>query len=427
MSNNSSKEERNIQQLMESCEITSTKVKKRSKNSKQKGNSEESGKDISSKTETENNAESEKLDWDESKELIDVTSEKNGAKIIFATDDFYGVAENLLKNHDPVCNEHTIFDNKINNNVDGWKTQKMRNERHNFVIIQLPGATHIHNICIDTACFIDNKFSEFSVQGGMLPKRLIGVKYKQNRINKLGTSCNMEDYLRMHNNTENWECLISQSDVSPGYPSICKKFFDVLPQNTATHLRLNIFPDGGIARLRAYGKVAPIITPINKSINLISSLYSSHCTLFSDSSIGHPNNIIQPNEATSIIDGWDTVKKPYKNYKLNITSFDEILGGSWAVFKLGCSGTITHVVINTKLFTGNAPYMVQVQKCFSKTNDNLNNKWEKLISDVHINPGTEQIIAAKENQNSIANWVRIIIKPDGGISRFRIFGIPEDA
>nr|XP_012218107.1 PREDICTED: probable allantoicase [Linepithema humile] len=103
-------------------------------------------------------------------ELTEVTSEKNAAKIIFATDDFYGVAENLLKNDDPVCNEHMMFNNKTNNIVDGWKTQKMRNKRHNFVIIKLAGATRIISIFINTACFI-NEFSEISVQGKMLTER----------------------------------------------------------------------------------------------------------------------------------------------------------------------------------------------------------------------------------------------------------------
>ncbi|XP_067210531.1 probable inactive allantoicase isoform X6 [Linepithema humile] len=253
MSDNRSKEEHNNQQLMESCEFTCTRMKKKSKNSKQKDNSEESGATISSRTETESNAESEEFDYHHSLELKEVTSEKNGAKIIFATDDFYGVAENLLKNDDPVCNEHMMFSNKTNNNVDGWKTQKMRNERHNFVIIQLPGATVIQSICINTACFI-NEFSEFSVQGKMLSECLIGIKYKPNRTNKLGTSCNMKDYISMHDNTKDWNYLILPSTLSSGYPSMCKKSFCVLPHYNVTHLRLNIFPDGGIARFRAYGK-----------------------------------------------------------------------------------------------------------------------------------------------------------------------------
>ncbi|XP_067210525.1 probable inactive allantoicase isoform X1 [Linepithema humile] len=424
MSDNRSKEEHNNQQLMESCEFTCTRMKKKSKNSKQKDNSEESGATISSRTETESNAESEEFDYHHSLELKEVTSEKNGAKIIFATDDFYGVAENLLKNDDPVCNEHMMFSNKTNNNVDGWKTQKMRNERHNFVIIQLPGATVIQSICINTACFI-NEFSEFSVQGKMLSECLIGIKYKPNRTNKLGTSCNMKDYISMHDNTKDWNYLILPSTLSSGYPSMCKKSFCVLPHYNVTHLRLNIFPDGGIARFRAYGKVIPAVTPINRDIDLISSLYNSHCTLFSDSSIGHPNNIILPNEATSIVEGWNTVEKHYKYYKFNETSFDEISVESWAIFRLGCRGTVTHVVIDTRLFTGNAPYMVRVQGCFGKTDDNLNDKWEKLISDVHINPGTELSITVDKDQNSIVNWVKITIKPDGGISRFRVFGKPK--
>nr|XP_012222853.1 PREDICTED: probable allantoicase isoform X1 [Linepithema humile] len=423
MINNKSKEEHNIEQLMESCEITSTKVKRRSKDSKQMDNSEESDTDIFPRTETMSSAEFEELDCNESIELIEVTSKKNKAKIIFATDDFYGVAENLLKDDDPVCNKHTFFDNKINNNVDGWKTQKIRHNKNNFVIIQLAGATDIHSICIDTTCFTDPYISQFSVQGELLSKLTLEKTYMQNR-KELSGKCRMKEYMYMENETKKWDYLISRQKLNPGYPSIRKKFFKILPHNPVTHLRLNLFPDGGIARLRAYGRVIPTtITTMNREINLISSVYNSDCVSFSESYIGHPNNIIQPNKATSIIDGWVTARKHNEYYEISDTFYDEIMTEHWALFKLGCSGTVTRIVIDTRLFTGNAPFMVQVQGLYET--DGVNTKWKNIIPRTYINPGMEQNIIVETNRRIKVTSVKIIIGPDGGISRFRVFGIPE--
>lgn len=113
--------------------------------------------------------------------------------------------------------------------------------------------------------------------------------------------------------------MVPITKLNPGYPSIRKKVFGIATSEeikTFFHLRLNIYPDGGIARLRAYGIAipSPHLLSIRREINLISPLYNSYCILHNGAYIGHPNNIIQLNDATSMVDGWLTMRK----YKQNI-------------------------------------------------------------------------------------------------------------
>lgn len=96
-----------------------------------------------------------------------------------------------------------------------------------------------------------------------------------------------------------------------------KRFF-IIPSTGQdyTHLRLNIFPDGGICRLRVYGKVLiPIPKPIPRDwrIDLVSKIYGGNCIAYSSCyNNTHPNNLIKPLESISKKDGWRTARSPFR-------------------------------------------------------------------------------------------------------------------
>lgn len=79
-----------------------------------------------------------------------------------------------------------------------------------------------------------------------------------------------------------------------------------------THVRLNVFPDGGISRLRVYGKVTkPIFVPpvIKMQVDLVSKIYGGNCIAYSSCyNNTHPNNLIKPSESINDEDGWQTAR-----------------------------------------------------------------------------------------------------------------------
>ena len=55
--------------------------------------------------------------------------------------------------------------------------------------------------------------------------------------------------------TREWEELVPMSPLAPGYADCCRHWFAVSSPQKVTHLRINYWPDGGVARLRCYGRV----------------------------------------------------------------------------------------------------------------------------------------------------------------------------
>lgn len=81
-------------------------------------------------------------------------------------------------------------------------------------------------------------------------------------------------------------------------PDSRKQYFE-LNGGLYTHLRFNIFPDGGIARLHVYGE------PSSRSDKLV----SGKCVKFSDAHYGHPDNLLKPEPSEGMFDGWETARR----------------------------------------------------------------------------------------------------------------------
>ncbi|XP_071563569.1 allantoicase-like isoform X2 [Temnothorax nylanderi] len=247
------------------------------------------------------------LDIMEDQEVYELSSRENGARIVFATDDYFGVAENLLKEEEPVQQEgFTNFGKRI---MDGWVTKSRHGKSHDFAIIEFAADVKIDFICIDTAFFTNNFPIQFSIQSA---RRAIPV-HIQNRTDRLGQSATMTEMKRIDQiHSEAWPELLTVTNLEPGYSSVSKKFFVRCNTNwpSVTHLRLNIFPNGGVARLRVYGKTVHGLyqQPDSVRFDLISRIYNGRCVSYSSKHSGHPNNLLKPGSPINSDDGWETVK-----------------------------------------------------------------------------------------------------------------------
>ena len=131
--------------------------------------------------------------------------------------------------------------------------------------------------------------------------------------------------------------------------------FPVDGMNRVTHLRLNIFPDGGVARLRVHGHVVPaeVIFQSADELDLAAMENGAFVVSCSDMHYGNRQNLILPGRSTHMGDGWETKRRRGP-------------GHDWAIVRLARRGVIHRVKLDTDHFKGNAPgsCMLGVLRCW---------------------------------------------------------------
>ncbi|XP_044515500.1 LOW QUALITY PROTEIN: probable allantoicase [Gracilinanus agilis] len=284
-------------------------------------------------------------------QLTDLASENVGGKILFATDDFFAPAENLLKKNRPTYKpkEYTEFGKWM----DGWETRRKRTPGYDWCIIQLGIQGIIRGIDADTAFFTGNHAPRLSIQAACLQNE--EIPDLPARGSKLGCAATSEEYEAIEKlRSEKWCCLIPMEELKPGYSGTNHNYFPVFSQQKWTHLRLNIFPDGGIARLRVYGTGQKDWSSADPKelIDLVSMVHGGVCVGYSNAHFGHPRNIIGIGKAKSMADGWETARRLDRPPVLQTgeDGFLQVPGGEWAIFKLAHPGVITQIEIDTHHF-----------------------------------------------------------------------------
>lgn len=298
-----------------------------------------------------------------------------GGRIVTCNDEFFAAAANLLNRDPPVWREHEFTDR--GKWMDGWETRRRREPGHDWCIIALgiPGA--VSKVTVDTSFFTGNYAEEFSLEG-------CGV----------GTDENLED--------AEWFELIPRT----GLDGDTSADFDVTEGFRVTHVRLNIFPDGGVARLRIAGTPIPDLAhvcPEGEPVDLVSQLVGGAAIDASDAHYSPPSNMLRHTDPQGMWDGWETKRR-------------RGAGFDWVVFDLGMPGEITRFVVDTRHFKGNAPGWVSVQ-----VNDN--DQWSEVVTREPVAPHEVNSISLSDGIR--ASQAKLEIHPDGGVARFRVMGWPD--
>ncbi|KAJ8683424.1 hypothetical protein QAD02_019216 [Eretmocerus hayati] len=384
-------------------------------------------------------------------ELQEVSSEESGGKILFATDDFFAVAENLLAKDEPKWNDdYTEFGKWM----DGWETQRKRTTGHDWAIIQLAKPTLIRRICVDTAFFSGNFAPRFSVQAACLHRDVGRI---QNRKNKMGTSASKKDLKRVSKlQSEKWRTLVPMQALRSGISETRKHYIELADPHEATHIRLNIYPDGGIARLRIYGKpllksATPsmlIITQIHTKVprplqslwsnnknSELTNLVAGRCIEFSDAHYGHPDNLMNPWPSKGMHDGWETARRSDRPSKIELDDegFVKMKGEEWVIFHLSNTVMIRDIEVDTTHFKGNCPDSIRIEGAFRESEEKLDAvRWRPVLQRTKLLPNKSNGLKChnSDQKSSIngplisTNLVKVTIAPDGGLARLRIYGVP---
>ncbi len=324
-------------------------------------------------------------------ELIDLASEKLGGAVLYANDDFFAPKENLLKPSAPIFIEGKYTD--LGKWMDGWETRRRRsprlNEAFDWCIVRLGLAGIVHGIVVDTSFFRGNFPSHCSVE-----------------VCAVDGQPNIEQLL--DGKTE-WTEILPQSELEGDSNNL---FTINFPQRV-THLKLKIYPDGGVARMRVFGEVLPDWKGLrgqNSEIDLAAVEHGGTVLEASDMFFGHRHNLIMPGRAQDMSDGWETKRRRGAGY-------------DWCVIKLGTAGAIERVEVDTSHFKGNYPESCSIEVGNAADDANLDAIiWQELLPNTRLQAHTRHVFADELKSCGTATHVRFNIFPDGGVSRLRLYG-----
>ena len=314
--------------------------------------------------------------------LIDLAQPRLGTKIIFKTDDFFASANRIISPTTPIFKEG-VFD-KHGKWMDGWESRRKRTSGNDFIILKLGKPGSISKINVDTSHFNGNQPAMISVEGANSnSKKINQLKWVQILPKKI-TKANSQHFFTLKN----------------------KKIF--------THIKFNIFPDGGVARLRLYGSIAKSEKIYNKKINLAALLDGASVIACNNEHFGKAENILAPGKAKNMGDGWETRRRRDK-------------GNDWLILNTINGSAIDKIEISTHHFKGNFPSHCSLQATYSTSKNskqivNSSNKWKYLLKNTKLSANKTHIFKNSLMKKEKINYIKINIFPDGGISRFRIFG-----
>jgi allantoicase len=330
-------------------------------------------------------------------QLADLASERLGGRVVEANDEFFAPKKNLLKEAKPVFIEGKYT--ARGKWMDGWETRRRRTPGHDWCVVRLGLPGTIRGVVADTSFFKGNYPERFSLEGCDLGSQ---PPYKNEKKKLKAAQTRWTDLLP--------ETAL-QGDAQNSVP--------VNNEGRFTHLRLNVYPDGGVARLRVHGEVVPDKKKMSRGeIDLAAIENGGSVISSSDQFFGAPRNLLMPGRAKNMGDGWETKRRRGP-------------GHDWVVLKLGAPGVIRRIEVDTAHFKGNFPESCSMEACYvpdagSDTFLAAPNAWKELLPRTKLKANHRRLFNDFQDVGA-ATHVRFHIYPDGGVSRLRIIGRAESA
>ncbi|XP_066533758.1 allantoicase isoform X2 [Hoplias malabaricus] len=323
--------------------------------------------------------------------------------------------------------------------MDGWETRRKRIPGNDWCIVQLGVPGVIHGFDVDTSYFTGNYAPSISIQAACLDDLSFpSLTPDGDRTGMAATESQFEAVSQLH--SENWDELVRVTELRPGYADSCHNYFNVTFPKRVTHIRLNMYPDGGIARLRVYGVGQRDWSTVSsqEEVDLVALVNGGVCVGYSDAHFGHPRNMIGLGRAENMADGWETARRLDRPQVLKVDERGilQVPGFEWAIFRLGHLGEINKIEIDTNHFKGNFPDSCKVEACrltpeeektfiYEKWSSGTVTRWRTLLPPQKLKPHFRHIYSRNSVlQSGPVTHVRLTIAPDGGVSRLRLWGHP---
>ncbi|HEX8527333.1 allantoicase [Allosphingosinicella sp.] len=316
---------------------------------------------------------------------VDLAQPRLGAEVTFATDDFFGDKARLIDPAEPVFipdkyDEHGKW-------MDGWESRRRRTEGHDWCVVRLGVPGVVAGFEIDTRHFTGNYPPGAEIE-----------------------ACRSDD--AVPDEQAGWTNVTGRLALN-GDDRI---YVPVEHKEPVTHVRLHIFPDGGVARLRVWGRVAKDWSTVgpDERLDLLAMENGGRGIIANDEHYGRIENLTAPGRGTNMGDGWETRRR-------------RETGHDWALLELGAPGLIDEVVVDTAHFKGNYPERCCLQAApeASGSPEEIaaqSENWPLLLPEVKLEPDKAHVFRDGIADRGPVRFVRLNIMPDGGVSRLRLIG-----
>jgi allantoicase len=330
--------------------------------------------------------------------LVDLAAAGLGGQIVGTSDEFFAEARSLLE-----PGRATFVPEKFTDRgkwMDGWESRRRRAGGHDWCVLALGAPGLVVGFDVDTQHFVGNHPPFVSVDGLWAP----------------GATSEVTAYA-------GWTELLAQAPLHPD----AQNLFGALPAHPVTHVRLNIYPDGGVARFRVFGRVRPrwdtpadldaearaYVTPELRDLAAVKN--GGLALACSDAFFGPMNNLLHPGRPADMGGGWETRRRRGP-------------GHDWILVRLGARGTPAVVEIDTCHFKGNFPDRASIEAIDAPAGARItdlvaSDGWRPLVPEAKLSADARRFFAVSPGTS--ATHVRLNIYPDGGVARLRIWGRPD--
>jgi len=317
---------------------------------------------------------------------LNLAESELGAQALWSTDDFFAQKERMLARAEPVSRPGVFDDN--GQWMDGWESRRRRGGGHDICVVRLAWPGEIRMIDLDTHYFTGNYPPHASVEA-------LQSGYAGDPLDPAAS----------------WTTLLPKSALTGN----SHNRFVVTSTEPWQFLRLNIFPDGGVARLRVWGVVRPDWTSVSRDrvLDLFAVENGGAGLCANDEHYGSIRNLNRPGRGVNMGDGWETRRRREPGY-------------DWSIVRLGHPGAIEEVEVDTAHFRGNYPDRVSLQAALVEGSDAAlelsSREWPLLLPEQKLQAHAQHRFRKELASLGPVSHVRMNIHPDGGVSRLRLLG-----
>ena len=327
-------------------------------------------------------------------QYTDLLDERVGGVALSCSDEWFAECSNLVKLADPIFRKGHFVD--TGQWMDGWESRRSFGRRarldsgvdHDWCILRLGIPGRLHGVDIETTHFTGNAPEYAALEGAWVEGD--------------------------PDATTQWFTLLPKSPTQADDHNL----FALEREEPVTHLRLKIYPDGGVARLRAWGTahIAPRRYPAGEWVDLAGAVNGGRGMQCSDRFYSSPSNLLMPESGINMGDGWETKRR-------------RDAGHDWCIVRLGLAGSIRGVLIDTAHFKGNYPdsFTLEAVNTDRSDLDAGDIPWQTVIEQSYLEAHCEHRYSEqiKVAPGETFTHVRLSIFPDGGVSRLRVLGEPD--
>ncbi|KAH6678918.1 hypothetical protein F5X68DRAFT_270158 [Plectosphaerella plurivora] len=305
---------------------------------------------------------------------IDLISGTLGGKILAFSDEWFAEAANLLTPTPPIRQPgKMVFTGAW---YDGWETRRHNTEPFDWVIVRLGVASGtVEGIEVDTAFFNGNHAPSISVEGCFSQDDADVISWKGGR--------------------GKWETILGNEECGPSQRFGWK--LKVPTTKQYTHVRLNMYPDGGIARFRLFGHAVPVFPDDKEAIfDLAAAQNGGVAVSCSDQHFGTKDNLLLPGRGKDMGDGWETARSRSPGHV------------DWAIIRLGAPGYVQKLIVKVEAISweGSSEPTADAEG------------WKEIVAPSKCGPDQEHEFESGL-KDAVVTHVKIVIIPDGGVKRLR--------